>query len=617
MKFLSDKQKTRIYVLLVLLILIIGIFFRLAEIDKRVLFTDEAVHYSKILGIYQTQPYKYEEVIKYKYIDTINIALNAYNYFDKSLEEKNSIWQAHSFDYKDQFNKPPLWLNINNIFQPYFYAKHLINNNDFRYDPVYHGPFQYYLGDLFFNLKGEYSIYLLRLPMALASVLSLFFVFLFIRYLGKKGLLISLLLIAVSPGLVYFSNLANYEDYISSFNILGVGLLLIGIQKRNPWILLLSGVTLLTLMTIKETALVAWFCIVVALILTYFVLYIKTRPSKIIQWFEDLIINFFDGAYTKSVLRYLFPALICFTIAGIIFVVLYSSFGAYPAGVHDGLTSWMYWKNTGANSGHVKSFYYYTDLIFQYDFLLVFMFLSGGLFALYQSNNRYIIFIVFWSFTLWLVYSYIPYKTPWLIINFLLPFAITAGVGWNLILEMADSKVFKVVALVLFVIMSINMATLSVELKWFRYDDPENELTYVHTYREFEEQIMAIYTLTQASTEGKKIEISIALPEYWPLPAYLFDYKSLGYFNGVRGRSVNINAPIIINDKRDNPELREYMLESDVNDYLKLRDFHQRPGVDTTIFVKEHLLKRYIDGKYYTNWVYDPDRSLLKEPTRD
>lgn len=617
MELFTEIQKKRLYAYFVVFIIFIGIALRFYAVDLRVLFTDEAVHYSFIRTLNTTQPYEFKDIVRFNDLKTLNNALNIYHNFEKSLNNNDSIWEISPQGYKNYVHKSDLITNVSVLFQPYFYFKHLKDNKGYRYDPVYHGPFLYYLGDVVFNLAGQHSIFLLRLPVVIVSVLSIFFVFLYARQLEKFGLILALLLVAISPALVYYSDLANYENYIAVFNMLGVGLLLIGIHRRSPWVLFLSGVTLLSMMTIKETALVAWFCIVMSAALTYLVLFIKNRPSELLRKFEDFLVKLYQGTYNKNILRYLFPAVLTFISGGILFVALYSSFGGHPDGVHDGLTSWMYWKNTGASSGHVKPFGYYSEIILQYDFMIAFLFFLAAVVILFTQRDRYKIFLVFWAFLLWLIYSIIPYKTPWLIINFLLPFAIVAGTGWNIIFKTLSSKYYKYLMVFIILVMSLNALTIAIKAKFFTYDNPENKLTYVHTYRDFESEVTAIYTLAQASQDGYNINISVAAPEYWPLPSYLYRFKNVGYFNGVKGRNLNLNAPILINDTRDNPELREFMLESDVNDFFKLRDFKQRPGVDHTLYVKEDLLKRYLDYKYYELWLYDRSKPLLKEATRN
>lgn len=614
---LSNRHKKVLYVTFLVLFIVIGVVLRSTSIDKKVLFTDEAVHYSFIKKLWKSNQYTYKEYFRYSFLETLDTGYTICNYYSDSIKENNNIWVANSKRPQKKINRIPKVIDVNLLFQPYFYFKHLIKNNTYRYDPVYHGPFLYYVGDFVFNLAGEHSVFLLRLPVVITSVLSILFLFLYRKYIGKYGFLLSVILVTTSPGLIYYSNLANYENYIAIYNILGVGLLLLGIYKRSPWILFSSGVVLLVLMTIKETALLAWFCIVMAAILTYIVIYIKERPSVLLRNVEDIVIETLKGSYNNVILRYIFPFILTFIVGGAIFTILYSSFGGHPQGVHDGLTSWMYWKHTGGSSGHIKPFAYYTDLVLKYDFFIVFMFCIGATITLFTTRNKYQLFLVFWAFILWFTYSCIPYKTPWLIINFLIPFTIVAGIGWNILIEIFNKEIYKLAIIMLFAVMSINAIFIAFDVKWFNLTDENNELTYVHTYQEFGKEMTAIYLLSNFVDDKYRIRIAVSAPEYWPIPAYLFDYKNIGYFGGVRGRNVDVNADIIVNDKRDNAELREYLFESDVNDYFKLRDFKQRPGVDHTIFVKEELFNRFVNSEECKKWLYNEDDHLLHRPSRN
>lgn len=613
MKILGFTKRQVIFFTLIVIIFEIGIALRIYGINLRVMFLDEGVHYGFIYDLCKSQPYQYTSIYANEGLEQLNQSLNLYAHFAKLMFEEGSPWLASTDAYKKFIDYPPMLKNLDSIAQSYFYFKHLWNNPGYKYDPVYHGPFIYYLGDLVFNLANDHNFKILRLPMVISSILALFFVFLYREYLGKFGLILSLLLIATSPGLVYFSNLANYEDYIASFTLLGVGLLLLGIRKRSPLILFLSGFTLLTLMSIKETALVVWFCVVLSYILTCIVVYIKNRPSNLIKNIEDIVIGVVEGKYNAVIMRYLIPAILCFAVSGVLFGLLYSSFGSNPNGIHDGLTSWMYWKNTGSQSGHVKPFGYYSEIIINYDFTLIFLFFVGTVITLFTDRNKYKLFICFWALSTWFVYSMIPYKTPWLMINFLLPFAISAGIGWEIIYNMVTKNVYRFITVACVILLLMNAFTTAIKVKWFDYDKESNKLTYVHTYRDFEDEVRALYTLMMASPKQEKTEVTISSIEYWPMPAYFMKkYTSLGYFNGVQGRDLNLNAPIIVSDTQDDSMLRELLLESDVNDFVKLRSFKVRPGVTHTIFVKEWLLKSYIDRGYY-KLLIQPGRGDLFE----
>ena len=128
----TEAQKKRIFIYLIVLVLSIGVSLRLYGIDLRVLFTDEAVHYSKILRLVRTNKYQPEEIMKYSYSNTLNDALNIYYFFDNSIKTNESVWKPAPYKFSDYIKFYSTGININTIVQPYYYIKHLLNNNAFR-----------------------------------------------------------------------------------------------------------------------------------------------------------------------------------------------------------------------------------------------------------------------------------------------------------------------------------------------------------------------------------------------------------------------------------------------------------------------------------------------------
>lgn len=567
LSLIKTLKENKLYVALLVTLLLLGIVLRFLAIDLRVLFVDEAVHYSFITELYESQPYTYTEFF-------------------------GSPWLS--------------WLNI--VVQPYYYFLHILNNSGYRYDPVYHGPFIYYVGDLVFNLAGKHSVYLLRLPMVISSCLSLFILLLYREFLGRFGMLLCLILASLSPALVYFSNFANYEYYVAVFTLLGTGLFVLAIKKRSPLLLFLTGTVLLSIMIIKETAIVVWFCVFIS----YFILVLledaRGRASRLLEKAEYFCLDLARGSYNWFFKKYLLSILMPFVVFGVLFVIFYASFGGNPDGVHDGSMSWMYWRNTGQSSGHNKPFWYYTEILTRYDFMLMYLFLTGSLVTLFTSKDRYELYLTIWAVVTWLTYSFIPYKTPWLILNMLLPFAIAASIGWNKLYRMISSQfVWKMLFILVVGVLCLHSFTSALQVKLYDYDRESNTLTYVHPYREYLEAVTALKGLIAASSKAEKTPITVAAPEYWPFPAYFFGHESIGYFGGIKGRDVDLSADIIINDTRDNPELRELLLQSDIDYFYKLRDFQVRPGVSHTIFVRDSLLERYLEGKYYQELVSPAD----------
>jgi uncharacterized protein (TIGR03663 family) len=85
----------------------------------------------------------------------------------------------------------------------------------YRYDPVYHGPFLYHIGSLFFFLFGD-SNFTGRLPFATFGILLLILVYQLHHIIGKPRAIAALIFVAISPGITYFSRFARNDVYFAT-----------------------------------------------------------------------------------------------------------------------------------------------------------------------------------------------------------------------------------------------------------------------------------------------------------------------------------------------------------------------------------------------------------------
>lgn len=83
-----------------------------------------------------------------------------------------------------------------------------------RYNPVYHGPFLYHIGALFFFLFGDSDI-TGRLPFAFFGILTLVLAWKMKDFLGIRRALFIVLLLAISPVMTYFARFARNDVYIA------------------------------------------------------------------------------------------------------------------------------------------------------------------------------------------------------------------------------------------------------------------------------------------------------------------------------------------------------------------------------------------------------------------
>src|SRR4029078_9925452 len=105
----------------------------------------------------------------------------------------------------------------------------------------------------------------------------------------------------------------------------------------------------------------------------------------------------------------------------------------------------------------------------------------GTLIALVKAKHRFAIFTAFWAMGLLAAYTLIPYKTPWLALNFLLPMCIVAGYGIGQLLEGAKNQT-RFVAIGLGIAAAVVMADQTYELNFVHYADNDMPYVYAHTY---------------------------------------------------------------------------------------------------------------------------------------
>jgi hypothetical protein len=141
-----------------------------------------------------------------------------------------------------------------------------------------------------------------------------------------------------------------------------------------------------------------------------------------------------------------------------------------------------------------------------------------------KSKNIFYKNVSLWFIILFLLYSLIPYKTPWLIINITLPLCFLSAITITALKEKCKNKA-KII-LILILLISIIYLTFSSVLTSFIYPwQSSNKFAYVHTDKDI---LNLVKEIKQNSDENSKI--LIISEKYWPLPFYLRDFK-IKYLN--------------------------------------------------------------------------------------
>jgi uncharacterized protein (TIGR03663 family) len=134
-----------------------------------------------------------------------------------------------------------------------YFSWQLAEGRGFAHDPLMHGPFQFHVVAFSYFLFGD-SDASARFPAAFAGVLSVAMLYLFRRWLGKRGALIAMALMVVSPYLLYYGRYVRNELLVVPMALLMFYSIFRYYEDRQAHWLYLLAAALALHFTTKETA---------------------------------------------------------------------------------------------------------------------------------------------------------------------------------------------------------------------------------------------------------------------------------------------------------------------------------------------------------------------------
>lgn len=406
-----------------------------------------------------------------------------------------------------------------------------------------------------------------------------------------------LLLVCFFPSTLHMARAVGGEDG-SFFSIYGalffvIEAILVAFVMRmlmtwrdgRPIYMILASASVSLFFATKETAFITLVTMAIAVLCV--VLWRKLYGNGIGPEQDDTIddsgLTFagFNEALGSKADRILIAAVVAvvFVYIGVLF---FSSFFTFPEGIGRAFEAYKIWTQTGTRDHSDNSFYTYLDWSWKIEAPIVVLSALGTLIAFVKARHRFAMFAGLWTFGLFLAYSLIPYKTPWLALSFLLPACIVGGYAINEIAKLKDpsgSVVAGLIALAAFGILGYK----AYDLNFVRYDDDSMPYVYAHTRRGFLDMVDDINRYAEKSGKGKDTRIDIVSPDYWPLVWYLKDYKGAGFGGYLVD---NPSSELIVAKKRDQDAevQRRYAAN-----YKYVGTYPLRPGVDLMLLVRKEI----------------------------
>ncbi len=263
-------------------------------------------------------------------------------------------------------------------------------------------------------------------------------------------------------------------------------------------------------------------------------------------------------------------------------ILFFSSFFTYPEGVKKAFEAYALWTKTGSKDHTQNGMWAYVKWLWEIESPIVILSAIGCLIALAKARHRFAVFTAFWAFGLFLAYTIIPYKTPWLAVSFLLPMCIIAGYGIGEFLRVADLNQ-RVIGGVLALAATVVLGYQTYQLNFVRYDDEALPYIYAHTKRGFLDMIDQIHYYADKSGKGNEATVEVVSPDYWSMPWYLKDYKNAHFF----GQLTDVNAAEMIVAKKTDQDAA--IRERYAARYKIAGEYPLRPGVDLYLLVRNDL----------------------------
>lgn len=382
----------------------------------------------------------------------------------------------------------------------------------FSYDSGnYHGPlvfYFFYLGGMLFNDLS----YCVRFVAAIFSVGIVALPWFYRRELGDRGALLASALLATSPAFSVFGRVGIHESIFVFFQFwasLSVLRMLSNFQTKNSTYDLTggfpsggigAGLAFLGMLATKETWTI-WFA---SLFIVSMLFARQFNPWLV-----------FSPILKK-------PYFLIFCI--FVFIGLYTGWGQDWGGIYNFFQGVFVWANIGVETGdHVKPWVYWLEIFLSVELLI----LLCGIFSvlvvcrIFKVPSLVHYFSCF-SLVVFLIYSFIPYKTPWCVLPiismFVIPFSLYFG-SFGIF-----HPTFGRAPLVILITLGLIQIFEGFRVN-FSYNSPDFHHSYYYseTTREFQNFVENYRTLVKdnGSLKDKLVTLYITSSAKFPLAYYL------------------------------------------------------------------------------------------------
>jgi uncharacterized protein (TIGR03663 family) len=425
----------------------------------------------------------------------------------------------------------------------------LLAGKSFQYDPQdRHGPALAAFTLPLVKLQGaknfsELTESELRLSTVLAGTATVLLFGAGVEIFGFVACFIAALLFAFAPLPIYYNRYFIHESF---FVLATFGLILSGwraLQKKTIALAALAGFCAALMLACKETAPLHFFALALAaLAVRLWSVRIRLRlrgsqraagilsaeesascqPGLLVSCRQHVGKIFFTAAAV-----FIFVTILLFTWFGQnwrVFADLSHAISNFTA--------------RAGGQGHEKPFWYFAKLLCDgwSGAIILILAALGMISVLRQFLGRPKlqplaprIFLTTYALAIFAIYSAIPYKTPWLALNFWLAIALLVGITVEWIWFATQKNSIRAAVLIFLLALGFLLAHDTRERVFTHPADEKNPYAYAHTVEDLLDLPKRIEELSRQKNLPEP-RIAVVAADAWPLPWYLRKFSQVGFW---------------------------------------------------------------------------------------
>lgn len=458
-----------------------------------------------------------------------------------------------------------------------FFVNQILEKGFYTYNPEnYHGPLLFYLFRISEKIFG-FGVHSFRIVTASFSFFTVLLVFLSGKTLGRYAALFAAVALAFSPGMAFFGRSAIHEPVFVFFQVMWIIGFLKFRETPDRGGILWFSTGLLGCVLLKETFVIPGVSLALAWAWT-------ANSGRLLSGVIPGISSPPQTEYNRRNRIFILKSILA---VAVIWLLFFTGFFHHARGAADFFVALVPWLKTAtAGAGHEKPFYYWLKLMGQYEWPALVG--AGAAVAGFFSRSWKIRFFSSIALLNFLIYSAIPYKTPWCVISIIWPFVIVAGLYAELLFRTQPEKISVVLMAAIAILIAHGVIT-GYRLNFLNYANAAEPYVYVQTKDDFKIMEGIIEQKIRLSPDAKNMTIQLNLHDSpWPLPWFFSRFPNLQF--GEETTAFNPRADIIFTElTRDGSGLRDSYLRRKIN----LRDGRE----PFYIYVKESTFKGiYLPG---------------------